>query len=180
MNVKKVFFQSFPILILCGFLEMWAGFTLCNMEDFLQSLPGLIVMVPAMMNLRGAINGTFVSRLGSGVHMGIINFNEREEIHENLKAVLILSFILPVLIAIFAHFFCIAIGFESIGIAKFIFISVATGLLSGAVLSILSIFITYSAFKKGIDPDNVTSPLLATFGDVLTLSFLFLFAMVIA
>jgi len=178
--MKKVFFQSFPILILCGFLEMLAGFTLCNMENFLRSLPGLIIMVPAMMNLRGAINGALVSRLGSGVHMGVINFNERGEMRENLKAVLLLSVILPALIAAFAHIFCIAIGFESIGIPKLIFISVAVGLLSGAVLSLLSILITYLAFKRGIDPDNVTSPLLATFGDVLTISFLFLFAMVIA
>jgi mgtE-like transporter len=168
------------ILLFCGLLEIFAGTTLSGMKSLLERSPGLIIMVPAMLDLRGDLSGSLAARLSSGLHLGVINKKYSKEITENLKATLFMSVILPTIIALFAFFVCRILSIPSIGLLSFIFIAVCTGLTSGIVLSILSIVVTFSAFRHGLDPDNIAIPILATLGDLIVVLFLFLFTMVIS
>ena len=47
------------------------------------------------------------------------------------------------------------------------------GVVSGAILTMLTILIIYAVFKRGYDPDNITGPALATFGDIITMLSIF-------
>ena len=184
MKVGSHFLQIFFILILCGLLEIVAGRNLGSMDSLFMSLPGLIIMVPPLLGLRGNLSGSFASRLGSGVHLGVIDFDNRDqtwrEIYENLKAGLILTFLLPMVIAVFAHLVCMATGLGSIGMVKLISIAISTSLCSWILLTMVTIAVTWFFTKRGVDPDNVTTPIVATIGDFVTTGFLFLFTMVIA
>ncbi|RLF31290.1 MAG: divalent cation transporter, partial [Thermoplasmata archaeon] len=48
------------------------------------------------------------------------------------------------------------------------FIVVLAGLISALILTLLTVSIIYIVFKRGYDPDNITGPALATFGDIVT------------
>ena len=180
MDLRKLLLEVFFVLMACGLLEILAGFALSRMESLLESLPGLLIMVPPMMDLRGDINGSFASRLGSGIHMGIIDFRSSDEIIENLKAVIFLSLAVPALIALFSYSVCSIFGISSMSFFNLLFIAVCTGIVSSMILSALSIIVTYGTFVSGIDPDNVTIPVLATIGDFITISAMFAFAVVVA
>ena len=52
---------------------------------------------------------------------------------------------------------------------KLILIVLLAGVISGVVLTFLTIGIIYLVFKRGYDPDNITGPALATFGDIVTM-----------
>jgi cation transporter-like permease len=52
-------------------------------------------------------------------------------------------------------------------------IVVIAGVISGLILTLLTIVIIYLVFKRGYDPDNVTGPALATFGDMITMACIF-------
>ena len=54
-----------------------------------------------------------------------------------------------------------------------ILIVIIAGMLSGILLTILTIIIIYLVFKRGYDPDNITGPALATFGDIITMFCIF-------
>jgi len=41
------------------------------------------------------------------------------------------------------------------------------------ILSLLTISIIYIVFRRGYDPDNITGPALATFGDIVTMLCIF-------
>jgi mgtE-like transporter len=56
-----------------GIGEVFAGALFGHSTETLDILPGLIVLVPALIGLRGNINTTMGSRLGSAVHMGLRN-----------------------------------------------------------------------------------------------------------
>jgi cation transporter-like permease len=56
---------------------------------------------------------------------------------------------------------------------QLISIVVLAGVISGLILTSLSIIIIYFVFKRGYDPDNITGPALATFGDVITMLCIF-------
>ena len=54
-------------------------------------------------------------------------------------------------------------------------IALLTAGVSGVIQAFIAVFVAVYAAYKGLDPDNVTIPVLATLGDVLTIFFLFLF-----
>ena len=56
---------------------------------------------------------------------------------------------------------------------KIILIVLIAGVLSAIILTLLTIGIIYLVFKRGYDPDNITGPALATFGDIITMLCIF-------
>lgn len=180
VNARRLVYETLSVLLLCGLIEILAGTTLGEMESFLESLPGLIIMVPPMLDLRGDINGSFAARLGSGIHLGTIDFKHSDEILENLKAVLLMSVVAPAIIATVTFCVCYLLALPSVEFLKLLFIAVCTGLTSGIVLSILSILVTYGASRAGLDPDNITIPILSTLGDFVVILSLLLFTVVVA
>ena len=54
-----------------------------------------------------------------------------------------------------------------------ILIVLLAGLLSAFILTLMTIIIIFFVFKRGWDPDNITGPALATFGDIITITCIF-------
>lgn len=165
--------QSLPLLLGCGMGEIIVGSFFGELD--LETLPGLIILVPAIIGLRGNISVALGSRLGSGFHLGVIDFSRtwKREVKENIKASLFLSSIMSIVIGIFAYGTCRLFGFPSMGILYFVGIALMAGFVSGLTLSALAIVTVYAAFRRGYDPDNITGPVLATIGDVITIMCIF-------
>lgn len=53
------------------------------MNIFLETFPGLLVLIPGAIGMRGNIFGSFASRLSTALHIGIIDpkFNHSEELN---------------------------------------------------------------------------------------------------
>ena len=73
MLAKEMFKQSLPLLLLCGIGAMFTGNILMYMSYLFEIIPGLIIVVPGVIALRGNISTAFGSRLGSAYHLGIIS-----------------------------------------------------------------------------------------------------------
>src|SRR5213596_3288415 len=61
---------GFYALLLSSGGDLVAGLTLGSITGTLESLPGLLVLVPAAIGMRGNIFGALGSRLGTAVHTG--------------------------------------------------------------------------------------------------------------
>ena len=181
MEYKDMFRQSLPLLILCGVGEIFAGRIFGGMVAFLEYLPGLIVLIPAIMGLKGYIDIALGSRLGSAVHMGLIPPDNiwNVETKENVVASLGLGIIMAVVAGVLAHVTCVLLGLPSIGIIKLVGIALLSGIIAGSILALLTVGIIILSFKRGYDPDNITAPLLATGGDIITLGTIFSIAYLI-
>jgi mgtE-like transporter len=174
MLAKGMLKQSLPLLILCGFGGIITGTTFGVMTGLLQEIPGLIVVIPAIIAIRGNISTALGSRLGSAYHLGVINKDNiwNEELKQNIKGSLILSFIVSLIIGILAYGTSILLNVYP-NPWKLITIVLIAGIISALILTILTIFIIYLVFKQGYDPDNIAGPALATFGDVVTIFCIF-------
>lgn len=174
MFAKEMVKQSLPLIVFCGLGAIVAGSTLGVMIDLLREIPGLIVVVPAIIALRGNISTAFGSRLGSAYHLGIINTDNlwNEELKQNILGSLILSFFVAIIIGILAYLTSLILGVYPDPL-KLISIVLLAGGISGIILNLMTIIIVYLAFKRGYDPDNITGPALATFGDIMTMLCLF-------
>jgi len=175
MNPRDAMKQSLPLILICGIGEITTGSLFSSMVGLLEDNPGLLVLIPASLGMRGNISNALGSRLGSATHLGLIDRNDfwNREMVANLKAAMILNLIMSALIGIMAHFTSVMLGRDSIGLLSLTTIAVTAGIVSGLALTFLTAGIVNIAFRRGYDPDNVTGPALATLGDFLTLVSLF-------
>lgn len=174
MYAKEMVKQSLPLIVFCGMGAIVAGSTLGMMTDLLREIPGLIVVIPAIIAIRGNISTAFGSRLGSAYHLGIIDADNlwNEELKQNIIGSLILSFLVAIIIGILAYVTSLLLHVYPDPI-KLISIVLIAGVLSGIVLTLMTIGIIFLVFKRGYDPDNITGPALATFGDMVTMICIF-------
>ena len=174
MFAKEVVKQSLPLLIICGLGGIITGNFLSAMIDLFKQIPGLLVVIPAVIALRGNINTALGSRLGSAYHLGIIDAENiwNKELKQNILGSLVLSFVLSFLIGIIAYGSSVLLQIYPDPVV-IISIVVLAGSFSGIILAFLTILIIYIVFKRGYDPDNITGPALATFGDIITILCIF-------
>ena len=173
-SVKSIVSEALPFELVCTIGGVFAGVILVKMIDAIEMIPGLLVLVPAILGMRGNISCTLGSRLGSAIHLGLISRIERNpELMNNVTGSLALSLIMSVVLGILAHLFTVALGMPSVGVVVLVSIAVFAGVSSGLILAVIAVVITIGAFRYGIDPDNVTTPALGTLGDVITMLMVF-------
>ncbi len=125
--------------------------------------------------MRGNINTAFGSRLGSAYHLGIIDAENmwNDELKQNIIGSLVLSFLISIIIGILAYATTILFFDIHPDPLKLISIVLLAGVISAIILTLMTIVIIFIVFKRGYDPDNITGPALATFGDIVTMFCIF-------
>src|SRR5438874_13751772 len=71
--------QGLAALLVSSGGDLLAGLTLGAITHTLQALPGLLVLVPAAIGMRGNIFGALGSRLGTAIHPGEFRLSRRAE-----------------------------------------------------------------------------------------------------
>jgi len=177
-SISSIVREALPFELLATVGGVIAGIIFSGMTDELKMIPGLIVIYPGVLGLRGNISSTLGSRLGSAIHMGLITGFDRHnpELTNNISGSLLLSFITAILLGILGHFVTLALGFESAGAFKLILICVISAMTSGVILSFVAVLLAIGMFRFGFDPDNVVTPSIATIGDIISMLMLFLSA----
>jgi mgtE-like transporter len=173
---RSVMRQSYPFLFATGLGQMVACLLFGGMENLLREAPGLIVLIPSIIGLRGNIGSALACRLGTATHLGFVSseqiWNDRSR--SEIWTSIVLSTFLSAMAGAVAYLSCLALGMEHISLGFFMLISTATGVIAGTVLSFMTLSIIFYADKHGADPDNVAAPALATAADIITLGVLFL------
>lgn len=151
------------------------GVLLGTVEDTLVNYIGLLVLVPPVMSIRGAIGGAFSARLSTALHIGTIKpqlRNNTPTFKKSFTATMILTLILPIWIGVLAYIvtnlFKLDIpGGQQLSLLGFIIIAELSGLLSGFLQALVTILLSIISYRRGLDPDIVVSPILYTTGDVI-------------
>lgn len=180
-SIGSIVREALPFELVATVGGVLAGLILSGMTDELQMIPGLIVIAPAVLGMRGNISSTLGSRLGSAIHMGLITEVDRKnpELTNNIFGSLLLSFMLSIFLGILGHFMTLAMGLESAGPLVLIAIAVIAGVSSGLILSVVAVLFALGMFRFGFDPDNVVTPSIATIGDIVSMIMLFIAAKVV-
>lgn len=154
-----------------------AGLTLGSITDTLEDLPGLLLLVPAAVGMRGNVFGALASRLGTAVHMGTFRLSRRRDtlVGQNLWASVLLSMSLALVLAIAAKGFARAFGVHpSITVGDFVVISVIGGLIPIAVVMAITVGVAALSVRRDWDLDNVAAPVVTAAADMVTLPSLYL------
>ncbi len=167
---------GFVALFLSSGGDLLAGLTLGSITGTLDKLPGLLVLVPAAIGMRGNIFGALGSRLGTSIHAGTFRLSRRREtvVGQNLAASLALSLSISLVLAVLAKAMAIGFGLDNtISVADFVVISVIGGMLSSAVVLAITVGVAALSARRNWDLDNVAAPIVTAAGDMVTLPGLF-------
>ena len=168
---KSIIKESLIALLICAIGDLCAGVILGKMTFFLETFPGLLVIIPGAIGMRGNIFGSFSSRLSTNLHIGIISpkFEFSEQINYNIFSSFVLTLVLSLFLAIIAKVLCLLLRQPSMDLIDFILISVIAGVISNLIMLPITMLVSFKSFEHGWDPDNITSPIIAAFGDLFTL-----------
>ena len=70
---KNIIKEGLIALLICAVGDLIAGIILGKMTFFLETFPGLLVVIPGAIGMRGNIFGSFASRLSTSLHIGLIS-----------------------------------------------------------------------------------------------------------
>ncbi len=168
--------QTISILVLCILIEFCSGSVLEGIKEKFSLIPGLLLMVPPLIDLRGNIGSALGSRLGTGLHLGLIAPELRltRTLKLNILLSLTLSCVASATIGIFAYVLGEIMHLEGVSVFSLLFIAVFSGALSGVLITLLTILLAIISFKKNWDPDIVTGPVITTLGDIVTVLMIWL------
>lgn len=158
-------------LLICAIGDLIAGIILGKMTFFLETFPGLLVAIPGAIGMRGNIFGSFASRLSTSLHIGLISpeFEFSQDLNNNIFASFVLTLVLSIFLGVVAKIFCILLHYPSMELIDFILICTIAGIISNLIMLPITMFVSFKSFEHGWDPDNITSPIIAAFGDLFTL-----------
>lgn len=169
--------QSLVALAVSLLASFVAGLTLGKIEATLVALPGLLVLVPAAIGMRGTIFGALGSRLSTSIHTGTFGLSWRADtvVGQNVLASAVLSVSTSVALAFLAKAVAVAFGLpNSLSIPSFVVISVLAGVMSSVVVLVMTVLLASMSVRQGWDMDNVMAPVITAAGDMVTLPAIFL------
>jgi mgtE-like transporter len=169
--------QSLVALFFNSCTSLVAGAVLGSLTGTFEDLPGLLVMVPAAIGLRGNIFGAFGNRISTSIHTGTfrVSFRRESVLGQNVLASLSLTFVLSLFLAVVARVISVGFGVDNaIGVLDLALIAVAGGVLASLVVLAATVLLSLGAVRRGWDMDNLVAPTVSTLGDVITIPALFL------
>ena len=163
--------ESLIALLICAVGDLIAGIILGKMTLFLETFPGLLVIIPGAIGMRGNIFGSFASRLSTNLHIGIISpkFEFSDDLNNNIFSSFVLTLLLSLFLAVISKIFCVLMHYPSMPLVDFILICILAGVISNLIMLPITMIVSFKSFQHGWDPDNITSPIIAAFGDLFTL-----------
>jgi mgtE-like transporter len=168
---RRTLRQGFIALAISSGVGMAAGAVLGFMDELLEALPGLLLLVPAAIGMRGAIFGALAARLGTGILTGQFTAerSRRSFTGQNVEAAAFLTLFSSALAALAARALAAAFGLPSIAVWKLMVISMVGGILASVFILVMVIALARTAERRGWDMDAIGAPLVTTTGDIVTL-----------
>ena len=137
--------------------------------------PWILALFPPILTVRGGIGGIFSGNLATMMHLGLVKPRIRgntEQYRGLIKSVIVITVMDTLVLGAFSFMVNIINGSAHLG-QWFLFISVPTVACTLAVcLSIpITSLIAIETFKRGLDPDILVYPILASINDIVVTVF---------
>ena len=173
---RRTLRQALVALVVSTLAAFVAGLALGGMAGTLEELPGLLILIPAAVGMRGVISGTTAARLGTNIAAGLFEPSLRPGgvLRQNAAVGLVLTMSSSLYIAVLAWVSALVFGEPSISLPSLITISVVGGTLGAALVLVATIALAVVTFRRGYDLDAVATPIVTAVGDMVTIPSLFL------
>ncbi|MBA3728718.1 MAG: magnesium transporter [Actinobacteria bacterium] len=172
---RRTLRQGFAALVLGTVTAFIAGVTLASIADTLEMLPGLLILIPAVLGMRGTIFGAIGARLGTSTHAGLFEATLARTgvLYQNVYVGVVMTLTSSLWLAALAKIAAGAFGLRSISLLDFVVISVIGGVVDSAFILMITVGLSVLSYRRGYDLDAVATPLITAMADMLTVPALF-------
>lgn len=173
---RRTLRQGLVALVLSTLAGFVAGLTLAHLTGTLDRLPGLLVLIPAAVGMRGTIFGAIGARLGTESAIGSFEPNLARDgaLHRNGYVAVVTTLSSALWLAVLARLVSAASGQPSISVWSLVTVSVVGGALGSMLILLVTVGLSVLSFRRGWDLDSVSTPMVTALGDMVTLPTLFL------
>lgn len=163
--------QGFVAVCIAALTSLIAGLVLAGMSHRIDEVPGLFVLIPVSIGMRGNIFGALSARLGTSIHSGLfeVSRNKNGLLYQNIVSATLLTIATSVAMGLLARAIAALLGLETASLWDFISVALLGGLLSSVVVLAVTVVVSVTSYRRGWDLDSVGAPLITAIGDVVTL-----------
>ncbi len=157
--------------LLFDFGGLAAGALLATFFGVFLSVPWAILVFPGILSIRGAVGGLFSGRLSTALHIGSVRpslLHNTPAYYDLIRSVTVLTLMSALsLSAMAAVFSVVLLAIPVADILWLVVVVIGTMGISLAVVSPVTIGVSVVSFRRGLDPDVVTYPIVSTIADIL-------------
>ncbi|XP_044047874.1 solute carrier family 41 member 2 isoform X2 [Siniperca chuatsi] len=181
-SVCSMVLQILVPFLLAGFGTVSTGMLLDVVQnwDVFQEITEIFILVPAVLGMKGNLEMTLASRLSTAVNAG-----KMEPAREKWMLIvgnLALKQLQATVLALLASLMATLLGWMAEGKMPFHHVvllcstSVSTAFIASLLQGIIMVGVIIGSKRMGVNPDNVATPMAASFGDLITLALLACFS----
>lgn len=168
-HYNRILKESLPILSICGILGLFSGGILSARIESLITIPGLLILIPPFLEDGGAIGGILASRISSSLHLGTLD--HRKIFSRDIAKLFIFSHALSLfvfsLVGIFAYISSRVMEMHTLSLHNLLTVSIISGQILTIFINLITYIVSIFSFRKGVNPDNVTIPIITSVIDLL-------------
>ena len=164
-SIKKDVVEGLAALLVCTFGDYVSGIFLHLAKPIIASFPFILGLLPIASDARGDVYSSYGSRLGTLLHLGIGDRYMKIELLSLTVLIVYVNLWIALLYYVLANVLCL----PSANPVTLIFIVLLSATLSACFMIPTTTVVARVAFRKGLDPDNIVSPIATFFGDMVTI-----------
>ncbi|MHA1651282.1 MAG: magnesium transporter [Candidatus Helarchaeota archaeon] len=175
MEVKRIIKEALPTLVLASTISVFAGFLL-NSSLTMGEVVGILIITPPILSIGGDLGTTFGARIATHLHSGLIEprFGRIRLIYINFISLFMSGLLVSAISGVVAYFLRIVIDPTGhLSLVDFMILSLGAGSILYVSILMLSLFIAFISFRRGLDPDNMVAPLISTTADLIGTGMIF-------
>ncbi len=178
---SRLILTGLGALLISAVVSSITGIYLGSVREVLELIPGLMVILPSVIHMRGSIAGVFASRLSSAMHLGefSIDFDEGSVLGDNIRVSFVVTVLTAFALGLFAYAVSYIFGYPVVGLTELVLISVTSGVVAGLLVTGITLVVALASYRYGLDLDMIAAPTVTTSGDLITLPILILTATLI-
>ncbi len=148
-----------------------AGTVLGGANEALAANPGLLVLIPAAIGMRGSIFGALAARLGTGILTGEMGPETTRDsfLGRQVRAATLLTVSTAAEAGVLAWGASVLVGRPVMGLLDLVAVSVVGGLLASTILLAVTVGVARQSRVRGWSMDDVGAPVITATGDLVTL-----------
>lgn len=157
-------FKEASVAYLFDTAGLIAGFFIAYQLNVFKLAPWALALYPTLISTR-IINGLLSGRLSTALHLGTVRpqfYGNTKTFQKLIHAMIVLTLITSLTVSLISLLF----GYLMWGIALADFSAIVTVIIStftiGLFFSLVTIKVAFISFKRGLDPDTVVYPIIAT------------------
>lgn len=173
-TVRRIVRNMLPVLTVLTAVELGSGLVLDSFEETLLQYPTLLVLVPVTIGMAGNLGSILAARLSTAVHLGLLSFDPTDDtLGGNAVATALLAFTVFPLVGAGAWLLQTALGGTALSLPTVVLVAFLSGAGLAVLAVVVTVVVTYAAYRRGLDPDDVVIPIVTNTCDVLGVLVLF-------